>query len=164
MKKNLVCRLRACCTRCRQHELASRTLAQTCRTSPSSRSAKRQGEARLLYRACGANIQGDLGKTARDYRCFEIRFYTVDPSRWCGSVKGGITELPKRLRDGELKFFKRRCGTWMAVWQKRTIQHVVLFSVLQGPRRREEVGPRLCRSQVDRLSEVLVPLTPKSHS
>src|SRR5262245_10872722 len=31
---------------------------------------------------CGPNIEGSLGtNTAKDSRCFELRMYTVDPSR-----------------------------------------------------------------------------------
>src|SRR6476661_3305195 len=41
---------------------------------------------------CGPAIAGDLGvNTAKDSRCFELRMYTVDPSRdGVGNFKGGI--------------------------------------------------------------------------
>src|SRR5678809_1692199 len=44
---------------------------------------------------CGPNIAGDLGKnTDPNSRCFELRMYTVDPSRdGVGQFKGGINEL-----------------------------------------------------------------------
>src|SRR5207249_2042068 len=58
---------------------------------------------------CGPNIAGDLGKnTAKDSRCFELRMYTVDPSRdGVGQFKGGIDDLHKRFREGEVEVFKK---------------------------------------------------------
>jgi len=68
---------------------------------------------------CGPNIQGDLGKnTAQDSRCFELRMYTVDPTRdGVGQFKGGITELHKRFREGEVDVFKKSGVDVMATWQ-----------------------------------------------
>ena len=62
---------------------------------------------------CGPNIAGDLGKnTAPNSRCFELRLYTVDPSRdGQGNFKGGITELHKRLREGEVDVFNQMAWT-----------------------------------------------------
>src|SRR5438552_2598612 len=39
---------------------------------------------------CGPNIEGNLGiNTAKDSRCFELRMYTVDPSRDGQPTRGG---------------------------------------------------------------------------
>ena len=58
---------------------------------------------------CGPHIAGDLGKnTDPNSRCFELRMYTIDPSRdGQGQFKGGITELHKRFREGEVDVFKK---------------------------------------------------------
>src|SRR5262245_19742244 len=68
---------------------------------------------------CGPNIAGDLGvNTAKDSRCFELRMYTVDPSRdGVDRFKGGINELHKRFREGEVEVFKQSGVDVLAVWQ-----------------------------------------------
>jgi hypothetical protein len=68
---------------------------------------------------CGPNIEGDLGaNTARDSRCFELRMYTVDKSRvGQGNFRGGITELHKRFREGEVEVFKQSGVDVLATWQ-----------------------------------------------
>src|SRR6516225_2014476 len=68
---------------------------------------------------CGPNIAGSLGKnTAKDSRCFELRMYTVDPSRdGVGQFKGGIDDLHKRFREGEVEVFKKSGVEVLAVWQ-----------------------------------------------
>src|SRR5205814_10425537 len=68
---------------------------------------------------CGPNIAGALGKnTAPNSRCFELRMYTVDPTRdGVGQFKGGIDDLHKRFREGEVEVFKKSGVDVMAVWQ-----------------------------------------------
>jgi hypothetical protein len=68
---------------------------------------------------CGPNIAGDLGaNTAKDSRCFELRMYTVDKSRvGQGNFRGGITELHKRFREGEVEVFKQSGVDVLATWQ-----------------------------------------------
>jgi NIPSNAP protein len=68
---------------------------------------------------CGPNIAGDLGaNTAKDSRCFELRMYTVDKSRvGQGNFRGGITELHKRFREGEVEVFKQSGVEVLATWQ-----------------------------------------------
>ena len=75
--------------------------------------AKAKGKQAVSTVPCGPNIEGDLGKnTAKDSRCFEVRFYTVDPTRdGVGQFKGGITELHKRFREGELEVLRRTAWT-----------------------------------------------------
>ena len=115
--------------------------------------AKGKGKQAVSTVPCGPNIQGDLGKnTARDSRCFEIRFYTVDPhSRWCRSVQGRHHGTAQAFREGELEVFKKNGVDVMAVWQNLgRSQHAGLSAVLQGPRRpRSGLGRVQCRSQVD---------------
>src|SRR5256885_2155695 len=71
---------------------------------------------------CGPNIQGDLGKnTAKDSRCFELRSYTADPTRdGVGQFKGGINELHRRFREGEVEGFKKNGVDVMAVCKTST--------------------------------------------
>jgi hypothetical protein len=71
---------------------------------------------------CGPNIAGDLGKnTAKNSRCFELRMYTVDPSRdGVGQFKGGINELHQRFREKEVELFKKNGAEVLGVWQNVT--------------------------------------------
>jgi hypothetical protein len=52
-------------------------------------------------------------------RCFEIRIYTVDPSRiGTGNFKGGINELHQRFREKEVAIFKKHGAEIVGVWQQ----------------------------------------------
>ena len=70
---------------------------------------------------CGpsAGLSGDLGKNvAANSRCFELRMYTVDPSRdGVGQFKGGINELHQRFREKELELFKKHGAEIIGAWQ-----------------------------------------------
>jgi hypothetical protein len=51
-------------------------------------------------------------------RCFEIRMYTVDPSRdGVGQFKGGINELHQRFREKETALFVKHGAQILGVWQ-----------------------------------------------
>ena len=51
-------------------------------------------------------------------RCFEIRMYTVDPSRdGVGQFKGGINELHQRFREKEVAIFVKHGADILGVWQ-----------------------------------------------
>jgi hypothetical protein len=91
---------------------------------------------------CGPNIQGDLGKnTAKDSRCFELRMYTVDPSRdGVGQFKGGINELHKRFREGEVEVFKKNGVDVMAVWQSLDDPNTLIYLLSYKDRAARETG------------------------
>src|SRR5262249_50986222 len=91
---------------------------------------------------CGPNIQGDLGKnTASDSRCFELRMYTVDPSRdGVGQFKGGITELHKRFREGEVQVFKKNGVDVMAVWQSLDDPNTLIYLLSYKDRAARDAG------------------------
>ena len=55
---------------------------------------------------------------AAQSRCFEIRMYTVDPSRdGVGQFKGGINELHQRFREKEVALFQKHGAEILGVWQ-----------------------------------------------
>jgi hypothetical protein len=91
---------------------------------------------------CGPNIQGDLGKnTAKDSRCFELRFYTVDPTRdGVGQFKGGIDDLHKRFREGEVEVFKKNGVDVMAVWQNLDDPNTLVYLLSYKDRAAREAG------------------------
>lgn len=70
---------------------------------------------------CGpkADLAANLGtNVAPNARCFEIRMYTVDPSRdGVGQFKGGINELHQRFREKEVAIFQKHGAEIIAVWQ-----------------------------------------------
>jgi hypothetical protein len=52
-------------------------------------------------------------------RCFEVRIYTVDPSRiGTGNFKGGINELHQRFREQEVAIFQKHGAEIVGVWQQ----------------------------------------------
>jgi hypothetical protein len=91
---------------------------------------------------CGPNIQGDLGRnTAKDSRCFELRFYTVDPTRdGVGQFKGGIDDLHKRFREGEVEVFKKNGVDVMAVWQNLDDPNTLVYLLSYKDRAAREAG------------------------
>ena len=61
----------------------------------------------------------DLGmefskNVAPDSRCFEIRMYTAEPEM---DGKGGIDNLHRRFRDGEVELFEKHGATFVGAWQ-----------------------------------------------
>ena len=91
---------------------------------------------------CGPNIVGDLGKnTDPNSRCFELRMYTVDPSRdGVGQFKGGITELHKRFREGEVEVFKKNGVDVMAVWQDLGDPNTLIYLLSYKDRAARDAG------------------------
>jgi hypothetical protein len=91
---------------------------------------------------CGPNIEGELGKnTAKDSRCFELRMYTVDPSRdGVGQFKGGINELHKRFREGEVEVFKKNGVDVLAVWQNLDDPNTLVYLLAYKDRAAREAG------------------------
>ncbi|PYS42264.1 MAG: hypothetical protein DMG14_04500 [Acidobacteria bacterium] len=91
---------------------------------------------------CGPNIAGDLGKkTAKDFRCFELRMYTVDPSRdGVGRFKGGIDDLHKRFREGEVEVFKKSGVEVLAVWQNLDDPNTLIYLLAYKDRAARDAG------------------------
>src|SRR5215469_11691896 len=91
---------------------------------------------------CGPNIQGDLGKnTAKDSRCFELRMYTVDPTRdGVGQFKGGIDDLHKRFREGEVEVFKKNGVDVLAVWQNLDDPNTLVYLLAYKDRAARDAG------------------------
>jgi NIPSNAP len=108
-------------------------------TAPAAKAGKKQV---LSTAPCGPNIQGDLGKnTAKDSRCFELRFYTVDPTRdGVGQFKGGIDDLHKRFREGEVEVFKKNGVDVMAVWQNLDDPNTLVYLLSYKDRAAREAG------------------------
>jgi len=109
---------------------------------PAQPAAKGKGKQAVSTVPCGPNIQGDLGKnTAKDSRCFEIRSYTVDPTRdGVGQFKGGIDDLHKRFREGEVEVFKKNGVDVLAVWQNLDEPNTLVYLLAYKDRAAREAG------------------------
>ena len=71
--------------------------------------------------ACGPASQLDSEYAVhvdKKARCFELRMYTVDPSRINeGEFNGGIDELHQRFREEEVAIFEKYGAEVIGVWQ-----------------------------------------------
>src|SRR5215472_9160244 len=92
--------------------------------------------------ACGPNIEGALGRnTAKDSRCFELRMYTVDPTRdGVGRFKGGIDDLHRRFREGEVQVFKNNGVDVLAVWQNLDDPNMLIYLLAYKDRAARDAG------------------------
>ena len=74
-------------------------------------------------------------------RCFEIRMYTVDPSRdGVGQFKGGINELHQRFREKEVALFTKHGAEILGVWQRLDDPNTLVWMLAYRDRaHREEV-------------------------
>lgn len=66
---------------------------------------------------CGpaSHLPAELaGNVAADSRCFEIRMYTAEPEM---DGKGGIDNLHRRFREGEVELFEKHGAEIVATWQ-----------------------------------------------
>ena len=71
-----------------------------------------------LPAACGPKGQlpsAFSNNVAADSRCFELRMYTAEPAR---DGKGGIDNLHRRFREGEVALFEKHGAEIVAVWQR----------------------------------------------
>jgi len=91
---------------------------------------------------CGPNIAGDLGaNTSKDSRCFELRMYTVDKSRvGQGNFRGGIAELHKRFREGEVEVFKQSGVDVLATWQDLGEPDTLIYLLAYKDREARDAG------------------------
>jgi len=100
------------------------------------------GRGQPVTTPCGPNIQGTLGtNTAPNSRCFELRMYTVDPTRdGVGQFKGGIDDLHKRFREGEVEVFKKSGVEVLAVWQNLDDPNTLIYLLAYKDRAGREAG------------------------
>jgi hypothetical protein len=93
---------------------------------------------------CGpqGQLPGNLSKNVDGKsRCFEIRIYTVDPSRvGTGNFKGGINELHQRFREKEVAIFQKHGAEIVGVWQQMNNPDTLVWMLAYRDRaHREEV-------------------------
>src|SRR5688572_11424316 len=72
-------------------------------------------------------------------RCFEIRMYTVDPSRdGVGQFKGGINELHQRFREKEVALFVKHGAEILGVWQNLNEPNTLVWMIAYRDRAHRE--------------------------
>ena len=72
-------------------------------------------------------------------RCFEIRMYTVDPSRdGVGQFKGGINELHQRFREKEVEIFEKHGADILGVWQHLGDPNTLVWMIVYRDRAHRE--------------------------
>ena len=72
-------------------------------------------------------------------RCFEIRMYTVDPSRdGVGQFKGGINELHQRFREKEVEIFEKHGADILGVWQHLGEPNTLVWMIVYRDRAHRE--------------------------
>lgn len=86
--------------------------AQPAQATPAARPATPCGPQGQLPATLSKNVDTTS-------RCFEVRIYTIDPSRiGTGNFAGGINELHQRFREKEVAIFKRLGAEILGVWQQ----------------------------------------------
>ena len=65
---------------------------------------------------CGpaGGLAMEFSKNVADSRCFEIRMYTAEPEI---DGKGGIDNLHRRFREGEVALFEKHGAEVVWAWQ-----------------------------------------------
>jgi hypothetical protein len=107
--------------------------AQTPQPAPAAAPQRGQGQRGPAAppAPCGpsAGLSGDLGKNvAPNSRCFELRMYTVDPTRdGVGQFKGGINELHQRFREKEIELFRKHGAEVIAAWQNLDTPNTLIW-------------------------------------
>ena len=77
------------------------------------------------------------GNVAADSRCFELRMYTAEPAL---NGKGGIDNLHRRFREGEVALFEKHGAEIVAVWQRLDNPHTLVWMLAYRDRaHRDEV-------------------------
>ena len=72
-------------------------------------------------------------------RCYEIRMYTVDPSRdGVGQFKGGINELHQRFREKEVEIFEKHGADILGVWQNLNDPNTLVWLIVYRDRAHRE--------------------------
>jgi hypothetical protein len=115
--------------------------AQAAPAAPAGQGRGQRGPA-APPKPCGPNLPPEMGKnTATDSRCFELRMYTVDPSRdGVGQFKGGIDDLHKRFREGEVEVFKKSGVDVVAVWQNLDDPNTLIYLLAYKDRAARDAG------------------------
>ena len=100
----------------------STVVQSTTPQAAAAQAGQAQGSAAAPPVPCGPQTQlpGHLSKNVDGRsRCFEVRIYTVDPSRvGTANFKGGINELHQRFRENEVAIFKKHGAEIVGVWQQ----------------------------------------------
>ena len=74
---------------------------------------------------------------AADSRCFELRMYTAEPEE---NGVGGINNLHRRFREGEIAVFEKLGAEIIAVWQRLDNPNTLVWMLAYRNRaHREEV-------------------------
>jgi len=67
--------------------------------------------------------------------------YTVDPTRdGVGNFKGGINELHKRFREGEVEVFQKNGVQVLAVWQNLDDPNMLVYLLAYKDRAARDAG------------------------
>lgn len=103
-----------------------------------------QGPEQAPLAPCGpaASMPAELARNvAADSRCFELRMYTVDPTRdGIGEFRGGIDELHQRFREKEVELFEKHGAEIVGVWQSLDNPRTLIWMLAYRDRaHREEV-------------------------
>ncbi len=89
---------------------------------------------------CGpaSDLAAEFAKNvAPDSRCFEIRMYTAEPEQ---NGTGGIDNLHRRFREGEVELFEKHGAVIVGTWQSLENPNTLVWMLAYRDRaHREEV-------------------------